>query len=46
MIQCYLIDEEIFYGENRYVEPFIKEVFEYYVKEDIEKYKLQSKDNV
>lgn len=46
VIQSYLIDEEIFYGENRYVEPFIKNVFEYYVKEDIDKYKIQSKDGV
>ncbi|KAL4472584.1 hypothetical protein ABPG74_018533 [Tetrahymena malaccensis] len=46
VIQCYLIDQEIFYGENRYVEPFIKNVFEYYVQEDLEKYKIQSKAGV
>jgi hypothetical protein len=41
-----LIDEEIFYGETRYVEPFIKVCFEYYVREDIDKYKFESKDAV
>lgn len=45
-MQCFLIDQEIFYGENRYVEPFIKNVFEYYVKEDLDKYKLSSKEGV
>ena len=33
VIQCYLLDGEMFIGDQRYVEPFIKEFMEYFGKE-------------
>ncbi|EGR33911.1 solute carrier family 44 protein member 2, putative, partial [Ichthyophthirius multifiliis] len=46
LIQLYLIDQEIFFGEKRYDEEFINIVFQNYVKDDQNKYIIKSKQGV
>jgi len=43
IIQCYFMDKEMFVGEQRFVEKFIRDFMEFYAKEDLTTFKLKSK---
>lgn len=44
IMQCYLVDKEMFVGEQRFVEKFILEFMEFYANEDIHTFRIESKN--
>ncbi|KAL4473830.1 hypothetical protein ABPG74_022694 [Tetrahymena malaccensis] len=42
IIQCYFVDKEMFVGEQRFVEKFIRDFMEFYAKEDLNTFKIKS----
>ena len=42
VIQLYLVDREMFYGEQRFVESFIQDFMEFYGKQEVSKSQFKS----